>query len=268
MLGKLLKYEIPAVGRKLGPMYIAWLAASVLLGLTAGRIDGSSFLAVIPALVYFAVTVAVFVMAIVMIIERYYNSMFGNEAYFNQALPVTAGEHILSKGLTALVWTVLTMLAALLSGLIILLLAGGAEMLWDEETINLSNLWSTYSHDLMSPRVILIIIEFLIVSAFSMLKSIMAIYTAISIGHLMRDHVVIASIIAYIGVMIFESTIGNVIMSLGFITTQQIDLNTAFISNFATFQAMMGIAFVVTILLITVYFFICKFFMEKKLNLA
>ena len=65
MLGKLLKYEIPAVGRQLAPMYLAWLAASILLGITIGRFDNSSFFIVIPVLVYFGVTVAVFVMAVV-----------------------------------------------------------------------------------------------------------------------------------------------------------------------------------------------------------
>ena len=84
MLGKLLKYEIPAVGRKLAPMYLAWLAASVLLGITTGRIESPSGLIIIPVLVYFSVTIAVFVMAIVLIIQRYYNSLFG-EAYPEQS---------------------------------------------------------------------------------------------------------------------------------------------------------------------------------------
>ena len=34
MLGKLLKYEIPAMGRKLLPLYVAWAATALFLGLT------------------------------------------------------------------------------------------------------------------------------------------------------------------------------------------------------------------------------------------
>ena len=267
MLMKLLKYEIPAVGRRLGPMYIAWLAASVLFGLTAGRFDDSGFFILIPGVVYFAVTVAVFVMAIVLIIQRYYNSLFGDEAYFNQALPVTASEHIMNKILTALVWIVLTMLAALLSGLIIVLLMGGENFVLAGEPIQIPELWGNMS-GIDSLKSFLMIFEFLVLAVFSMLKSILAIYAAISIGHIARNHVVLASIGAYIGLMVFESSLGNLFISLGFLTSRNTDINLMISSSdFTAFQAVLGVSFLISLILIAVYFFICRFFIEKKLNL-
>lgn len=270
MLGKLLKYEIPAVGRKLAPMYLAWLAASVLLGVTTGRFDGSNGFMIIPALVYFAVTVAVFVMAIVLIIQRYYNSLFGEEAYFYQALPVSAGEHILSKAITALVWAVLTMLAALVSGIIVLLLMSGTQAFWNGEPVTFSwaDFWNSYSSDFRLAQSIIVAIEFLIACIFSFVKSTLAIYAAISIGHIARDHVVLASIGAYIGLLVFESSIGNILISIGAVTTGNIDFNVTLGSSFAATQTLLAIAIAASIGLSTVYFFICKYFMERKLNLA
>lgn len=268
MLGKLLKYEIPAVGRKLAPMYLAWLAASVLLGLTMGRFDGSFAFMIIPPLVYFGVTVAVFVMAIILIIQRYYNSLLGDEAYFNQVLPVTAGEHIASKTLSAFIWMALTMLAALLSGIIILLLTGGTGAFWNGQPLDFSELWNAISNYPNSGKVILLIAEFLALAVLSFLKSVLAVYAAITIGHLVRNHVVLASIGAYIGLMIFESSVGNIFISLGLTTGENTDLNTLFSSNFAATQMLVGVSFLISVALIAIYFFICKYIMENKLNLA
>jgi hypothetical protein len=91
MLGKLLKYEIPALGRKLVPLYIGWAVTAALLGLAVGPASSKSdFMVVISAMLYSAVAAAVLVMAVVMIIQRYSKSLLGDEAYFYQVLPVTA----------------------------------------------------------------------------------------------------------------------------------------------------------------------------------
>ena len=63
MLGKLLKYEIPAMGRKLLPLYAAWTATALLLGLTTQSAESKNeFMVVISALLYTAIATAIFVM--------------------------------------------------------------------------------------------------------------------------------------------------------------------------------------------------------------
>ena len=90
MLGKLLKYEIPAMGRKLLPLYAAWAATALFLGLTTQSSDSKTeFMVVISALLYTAVATAIFVMTIILIVQRYSNSLLGDEAYFNHVLPVS-----------------------------------------------------------------------------------------------------------------------------------------------------------------------------------
>ena len=125
MLGKLLKYEIPALGRKLVPLYIGWAVTAALLGLAVGPASSKSdFMVVISAMLYSAVAAAVLVMAVVMIIQRYSKSLLGDEAYFYQVLPVTASEHIVSKAVSALIWVLLSGAAMLLTGLLIAIFSG------------------------------------------------------------------------------------------------------------------------------------------------
>lgn len=257
MLGKLFKYEFPAMGRKLGPLYIAWAVASVLLGLSAGRLGGDDFIGVLSALVYGMVTVAVFVMFIILIIQKYRSSLLGDEAYFNLTLPVSASEHIANKTLSALTWTVLTMLAALASGIIIAIFAGGFGDI-DFFGPEWEGFWKELSK--IGAKGALIIVEVLIAGVLSIVKSVLAIYAAITIGHQAKQRTTLASIGAYIGLMMAESSVGNIFITLGIKT----DLH---LSDYAESQMALLLAIVITLAISAAYFFICKYLMEKKLNL-
>ena len=169
---------------------------------------------------------------------------------------------------SAVVMVLGAMLAALLSGIIILLLTGGTGAFWNGQPLDFSELWNAISNYPNSGKVILLIAEFLALAVLSFLKSVLAVYAAITIGHLVRNHVVLASIGAYIGLMIFESSVGNIFISLGLTTGENTDLNTLFSSNFAATQMLVGVSFLISVALIAIYFFICKYIMENKLNLA
>ena len=255
MLGKLLKYEIPALGRKLMPLYAGWCATAVLLGLAVGpAASKSEFMVVVTGLMYTAVATAVLVMAVVMIIQRYSHSLLGDEAYFYQVLPVTASEHIASKGITALVWVLLSGVAMLITGLIIAIFSGvlfGADIQWAEIFRALAALRA---------KEWLSVIEFIILSALSITKSVLGIYAAITIGHQVEKHTTLASIGAYIGVLVFESIVGRIIIEIFPDVFRNID--SMWELNGVFFCAM-----IVTVLIGAVYFFTCRYFMENKLNL-
>ena len=256
MLGRLLKYEIPALGRKLVPLYIAWAAAAAFLGIMIGPLqERSEFMVVISVLIYTGVTTAIFVLAIVMIIQRYKNSLLGDEAYFNMVLPVSTSQHIANKLISALIWIFLTGVAAFITALIIGLF-GGAFF----EFIQID--WK-FILGKINGNVALLIIEFLIAILLSAGKTVMQIYTAITIGHQAKSHTTLASIGAYIGVLIFESMVGRVFFAAHPAFTKL----THEISDFAEFQMILIPAMIVTLILIAVYFVICKILMEKRLNL-
>ncbi len=258
MLGKLLKYEIPALGRKLVPLYIGWAATAVLLGLMIGPLESKSdFMMVLSAMLYTGVATAVFVMAIVMIVQRYNNSLLGDEGYFSHVLPVKADSHIASKTISALIWILLSFVAMAVTGIIIAVFSGNFLNIF---TVN----WGEFFREMysgMTPMSWICVLELIIACVLSIAKSILAIYTALTIGHQAPKRVGLASIGAYIGVLVFEVLIARVLAAI----FPRIFINPETITETAI---LFFIAIVVTIVIGGIYFFICRYLLGKRLNLA
>ena len=256
MLGKLLKYEIPALGRKLVPLYAAWAATAVLLGIMIGPAQEKyGFMMVISALLYSGVATAIFVMAIIMIIHRYTNSLLGDEAYFNMVLPVSASAHIANKLISALLWILLTGVAAVVTVLIIGFF--GAEL------YSIPNIWK-YISPYINDNMVMMIVEMVVLSVMGLVKTVLQIYAAVTIGHQARQHVTLASIGAYIGVMIFESLAGRVFMAI----FPAMEKHMEQFSDFGEFQLFAIPSMLMTLFFIVIYFIICKTLLEKRLNLS
>jgi len=261
MLGKLLKYELPAMGRKLVPLYAAWGVTAILLGVTAQLSSSrSEFMVVISGLLYTVVATAVMVMSVVLIVQRYRDSLLGDEAYFNHVLPVSVTAHIGNKLISATVWVIATAFVALLTGIIIMLTA----MLvsgFDFKIFNLD------PGELYIPKNFgLIVIEILILIIAGIVKSVMQIYAAITVGHQAAKHTTLASIGAYILVLMFEGSVGRILAPLLFGASTNIP-NTQ-VNELMAISRVFIPALLMTIFFSAIYFFVCKYLMEKRLNLA
>ena len=260
MLGKLLKYEVPAMGRKILPLYAAWAVTALFLGLSTQSAESKSeFIVAISGLLYAIVATAILVMTVILIVQRYSNSLLGDEAYFNHVLPVSAAEHIGNKLISATIWVVVTLLVAIVTALLIglgaMIIAGihGYDInLIDPVDLNV---WLPKHFGLFAVELIILLIA-------SVVKTVMQIYAAITIGHQASNHTTLASIGAYILVLMFEAMVGRLFMptllSLGLNEAEGIlDLTKAF------FPALIG-----SFAFAAIYFFVCKYLMEKRLNLA
>ena len=258
MLGKLLKYEIPAMGRKLLPLYAAWAATALLLGLTTQSADSKNeFMVVISALLYTAIATTIFVMTIIMIVQRYNNSLLGDEAYFNHVLPVSVAEHIGNKAISATLWIFVTILVAIFTGLLI----GIGALIVSGEFISLRELIRGFYEIELPKHFGLYVIEVLLLTITGTVKTIMQIYAAITIGHQVPNRTTLASIGAYILIMIFESSVGRALLPL-FIN---LEYNA---DGFVNFNRVFIPGFIMAVIFSVIYFFICKYLMENRLNLA
>ena len=264
MLAKLLKYELPAMGRKLLPLYAAWAVTAVVLGIaTQTSASKSDLRAILSILLYVGVTVAIMVLSVVMIIQRYSTSLLGEEGYFSHVLPVSVSAHIGNKLISAVIWVTVTMLVALLTGLLILLGIGittGFEG-YDMSYIEVPKRFWLYAF------------EFILIMIVGIVKMVMQIYAAITIGHQAQNHTTLASIGAYIAVLMFEGAVGRIsagvipvfrqILSQG---EYQADLYGP--DGILMFNKVFIPAMLMSLAFSAVYFFICKYLMEKRLNLA
>lgn len=256
MLGKVMKYDIPALGRRLVPLYLAWIATAVFLGIMAGAANMTGFLAVLSALLYGVVTTAVIVMTIILVIQRYSTSLLGDGGYFTNVLPVKAGTHILSKTVSATLWVFISGLVAAITGIIIGLLDNAGTVMDTFHAIG-------YFFGELTGQDILIMIELIILVIVSAAKSILAVYTAITIGHQSGKHVVLSSIGAYIGVLIFETLIGQIVFKA--VDISEVTINS--LEHFSDIQLFFFGTLIVTLAIAAVYFFVTRYLMTKRLNL-
>ena len=259
MLAKLMKYEMPALGRRLGPLYLAWIATAIFLGIIAGH--GGNLPGIIQALsglLYGLVSAAVVIMTVILVIQRYNTSLFGDGGYFSHALPVGAGTHIMNKVLSATIWTIISGIVALLTGLIIAFTSG----------VSITEAFHAmgYFFGQIDGRVVILIIEVFLLCVLSIGKSILAIYTAIAIGHQPQKHNVLCSIGAYILVLMFEGSTGGLIGTVTGMYDSDL-FNFTSLDQFITMQIFVAIAAAVTIAYAAIYFFLTRWLMTKRLNL-
>lgn len=109
MLTKLLKYEFKASARTYGGLYLALLAAAALLGAGLGSKAQSSSAAYINnvlMLIYIGLCVAVAVVTVMTIVQRFNRNLLGREGYLMHTLPVTPAQLIGSKLISSTVWSV------------------------------------------------------------------------------------------------------------------------------------------------------------------
>ena len=189
-------------------------------------------------------------MTIVLIVQRFNQSLLGDGAYFSLVLPVRTETHIAGKLIAAIVWIVLAGLAALASGVIILLFQDGAL----EGLLNIENWRRFFANFSLSDIVTLI--EFILMAVSGAAKSVLEIYAALTIGHQARNRVALASVGAYIGLMVCEGVISWILIKAGMF------------NMFTSFDHVSWITIAVSLVIGAIYFLICRYLMEKKLNLA
>lgn len=270
MLGKLIKYEFKSTGRMLLPLYGLLIILSFITRFST--FNESNFItentimkifSVVIILAYILVNFIVVIGTFVVIIQRFYKNIFGDEGYLMNTLPVKPWENITSKTIVAFIWSILSGIIAIVSFIIMIgvkfsdISSGLSKMMQELRIVNLQ-----YDGAIIKMAFILGIL--IIVST---IQSILHIYASISVGQTAQKRRVLASIGTYIGFSIIVSIISN-IASLNLGTSEIMYVNNANITDILT---LLNKAFIITlilnIVLSIIYFFITNYMMKKKLNL-
>ena len=271
MLGKLMKYDLRSCLRKFGPLWIAALALSMLIGLSFRYvIDGNGgigdlgviLLGVLPSMILFGLFVAIAVMTLVFICGRFYHGLLGDEGYLMFTLPVSAEAHIASKGLTAVILEIVSCLVALLSGFLLVTIywpAGYAEGWVD--------FWHTLGQLELPSGIPWLIVEGILFVLITAALVTLKIYTAIAIGHLAKKHRALWGLLAYIGISIVLNILFSVGASSGLLW-KLLSFDPS-ISGFSVGDVAfaIGMAILLETLLGAGFFFLTRFILKKHLNL-
>ena len=268
MLGKLIKYDFKSMMRSFVPLWIAFLVVSVINRFTIRLPDFdlevvANLVTGVSMFLYVVLMVAINVIGIVLVIQRFYNGLLGDEGYLAFTLPVKPWQHVCSKGITG---TVVIAANSLISAGSVVILAGGEEFFKGIEYLLDLLAKSNLNAGLLIPLGLLMLL-------ITLIQSIYQIYAAMAIGHLMNNHRIAWSVGAYIGI----STAISILSSIGvaiFAATSGMEWMTDSIVRYFTvggsadvFWAVYLISLAITWIQLVAFYIITERILTKKLNL-
>ncbi len=185
---KLLKYEWKACARTCLPLYGVAILMAVLgrvfivLNPTLENFTIYRILGVLGGFLYFGIMVAVFVITLVILVQRFCKSLLGNEGYLMFTLPVTVTQLIWSKTIIAFAMSVISVIA---SGFSVLIMATGLAAPGEFMKFFSGMFYGITANTFQGFIMYLELMLFVIIAG---IGSIMFIYLCIALGHMAKKH--------------------------------------------------------------------------------
>ena len=261
MLKKLLNWEVKATARLFIPLYATLiLFALINRFLSPFSLIGSStsfnlqvLISYITIAAYFAIIIGVVAMTLIIMIQRFYKSLLGDEGYLMFTLPAEIWKHITSKLLVASLWTILSLMVTVTSILLI------SKVRFVDFIEQLNIILSSTLEAFGPLGTSFLSFSFLITIA----SGILMVYAAITLGHLFSRHKLIASFAMYCVLYIATQFITAVcIMVLRSILYRYF---SAPIPAYLTIVIFLSLVYILA--LSAVYFSITNVLLKRKLNL-
>jgi len=262
MLGKLLKHEFRATGRIMGPLYLVLLVLSFGANFSIRLLNssGSRLLNILGGLVIAAFSfgiVAVCVMAIVLMVNRFRTNLMSEEGYIMFTLPASVHELVWSKIIVSTAWFVATFLAVCLSGLIVSFRVAYVLRFFAELKDLFRQLTTYYAINGVAFLLEGLLLIFLACAALCLLF-----YAAMAVGHSFANHKTALSVVFFFAFQFAAQMIGSIsIFSLAGLDLIWIRDPVAAIHTF------MGIGIAYALFYGAVFYVITTFMLKKRLNL-
>ena len=229
MILKLFKYDFMNIGKKLIPFYIAALVIGVinrilLLTSTISSIENeNNFMAIFgsPLLyfAYFVVIIGIFCMTVFVIINRYNSSIYGNEGYLTNTLPLKPYQIIWAKLINFLIWIFISYFIIFVSLFILFPFD-----FFVRNIIEQPDFYQDLNHMtkyILSSKYTPIFILQLVYNFFSHIQNILMLFLSIAIANLFKSYKVVAGVIAFFLISTIFSFIGS---SLTFSLVKDVNL--------------------------------------------
>jgi hypothetical protein len=260
MLFKLLKYDFRAMWKQFSLIWGAALALALAnrfsifwdvddhaIGLSDTTTSG------ITVFAFMSVITAMFVIAVIFVVNRFSKGLLGGEGYLMFTLPVRSWQLVLSKLICALVsWVGCVMVA--FASLFIMIPFNWAELFQFP-------FWSDIFRGIMKhPDVLVLMTEFCLVILSFVVLLIASMYLAMAVGHLFSRHRRLISVAAFIGLYILIANVYGRVFSYRFIQSLMNTVNVNAYSSMLTAAAIMLIPAAIFLAAVC-------WILENKLNL-
>lgn len=278
MFGKLLKYDLRSMWKQFG---LVWPAA--LLTAAVNRILLQARLPFEPnetlgtkasdlmLLVFFGILVAMLVLTVVYIIQRFYKGLLGDEGYLMHTLPVKPWQLVGSKLTCAMLVMFISLIVAVAS--MLLLMPFSLEefrTLWTE----FAALFRKAPAEQVGSFTLLLL-EFVLAALAAMVRAFLQVYLAMAVGHLFSKNRVAASVVAYVAINAAVTTVSDLLLgtSTG-ITLTSVALQTSDAIHItgqqpylAAFDDLLLISLIAEVVLSALFFLATNYILKNKLNL-
>lgn len=258
MLGKLIKHEFRGTYKRFVQLFLVLIAIAAATRIFVSISQENVILNLITVVLSFLYGVGFVVLFIGCAgynADRFYKNLTQDQGYLSMTLPVTVSQHIVSKTVVAVVWTILTYICCGILSAIVFWGRGfekiPADIVEIVREINQYGLWGTA-------------IEGVFAFLLSMMFIIFMSYSCIAEGQLLGKHRKGAALIALVvNVVIFLwAVIGEGWCIDKFVGDQ---INT--FSELHIFQMFLHMMIVGMIVFSVIYFIITKYVFEKKFNI-
>lgn len=273
MLRKLLKHEFRATGRIMLPMLGILLVTSVAANLSTRYLMGSDawFLSLVGGLLLTALVAAiigVFVVAFVLMVQRFYKNLLQDEGYVMLTLPVSIHQHIWSKLIVSSVWFIVTALAAVLAACITAFDIGVIKDILQGLGQILAELRKVQAYYAINGTAIAI--ECVVLGFLALVAMCLQFYAALAAGHSLPNHKMAWSVAWYFGLQFVLQIAGvsgiELLDRTGFfelgIFHPEADLGVM-----AGIHIGMGLLILGIVVYGAIFYAITTFFLKKRLNL-
>ena len=282
MLKNLLKYEFRATARTYGGIYLALLAAAGPIGFSfrGDRAAAQSHVFELGVTIYSLLIMALVIVTIVTVIQRFTKNLLGREGYLMHTLPVTETQLILSKLLTSMVWVLCSGLVGVVC--ITVMVSIGvldAEVLGTLSWDRWKQLWQMLYEEL-GPEFWVAMVWTILINLARLASLILCVYAACMIAHQFKKQTMAAGILAFIGMNIVENQIDKLLGTNDVTLFMDVTYKLVDVSNGSEGTPVMHyitaafgqgasclFCFVFTAAIAAVYFFLTRWLMKHKLNL-
>lgn len=254
MLFKLLKYDFRAMWKQFSLVWGAALALALVNRFTLFQDTDNAILSEdgVFMFAFICVIVAMFVIAVIFVVNRFSKGLLGDEGYLMHTLPVRPWQLVLSKLICGVVTWVGCGVVALLSPALMI-------------PFNLPDLfrfpWADALRGLMKhPDMLALMAEFCLVILSFVVLLIASMYLAMAVGHLFSRHRRLISVASFIGLYILVSNVYGRVFSVRVVQS---------LMNMATVNAYGSMLTAAAIMLIPAAVFLAAvcWILEHKLNL-
>ncbi len=265
MLGKLFKYEIKSTSRQFLSIYSILIGLSVILKFFNFLSDKLEIMVLPNALfmfLYVVTIIGMFVLTVIIAVQRFYKNLIGDEGYLMFTLPVEVHQQIFVKTVTAVMWTLIGIIVALLSVLILAFYGN----IFNDISGFISVAYNSFKAQ-FGINMYLFVLQISGIAILALAANYLMIFAAISLGQLFRSHRAIGSVGAYFALYILNQILSVIFLTVFSYTNKTIwfqlkNNDLTVISSWMLVITALAAAF-----LAFLYFLCSTFILKKRLNL-